>query len=38
MIDRPRLYRYIKNATTTNQHLKTELITWCNEKITSINN
>lgn len=38
MIDRPRLYRYIQNATTSNQLLKAELITWCNEKITSINN
>jgi hypothetical protein len=38
MIDRPRLYRYIKSASTINQPLKAELITWCNEKITSINN
>lgn len=38
MIDRPRLYRYIKNASVANQTLKTELVTWCNEKITSINN
>jgi hypothetical protein len=38
MIDRPRIYRYLKNATTTNQLLKSELITWCTEKITTINN
>jgi len=38
MIDRPRLYRYIRSALIANSALKSELITWCTEKITAINN
>lgn len=38
LIDRPKLYRSLKNISTGNESLKSEIISWCKEKAILMSN